>query len=78
VNDDVRKALERRLSRIERDMVRFRRGEVTDDSPLSVALGGSDVAYTDVKAVEGQTFTVTDQVAVLLWGNDLIVLGVIA
>jgi hypothetical protein len=78
MNRDILRDIRDRLARHEREMVRFRRGEVTDDSPLTVALGGSSETYVDVKAVEGTAFVVADQVAVLVWGNDLIVLGVIA
>jgi hypothetical protein len=44
-------------------------------SPLAVALGGSDVPYTDVRSLSA--VDVDDVVDVLVWGNDLLVLGVL-
>lgn len=64
-----------RIQELERGQVRVRLGVVTDDSPLSVALGGSDVPFTDVKAVDGQVLAADDVVVVLTWGRDLLVLG---
>lgn len=63
-----------RLDRLEREKAGVRIGLVTDDSPLAVALGGSDIAYTDVKTVGTWTPMVGQQVAVLRWGQDLLVL----
>lgn len=65
----------RRVGSLERAAIRFRLGEVTDDSPLSLTLGGSDISYTDVQALAGLQLTVGDTVAVLTFGNDLLVLG---
>lgn len=66
-----------RLAKLEREAVRLRRGVVTDDSPLSVALGGSDIAYSDVPRLAGPTVEVDDSVAVLSRGNDLLMAGVL-
>lgn len=77
MNPDVINDLIRRLDKLERTAVRYRAGEITDTSPLSVALGGSDVAYEDVRALAHGP-TVGDQVAALVFGNDLLVLGRIA
>jgi hypothetical protein len=74
VNDQMLRDLLGRVQRLERGSVRVRVGEVTDDSPLAVSLGGADVAYEDVKSVVAG-LTIGDTVAVLLWGGDLIVLG---
>lgn len=73
MNDDVLKDLLRRVTALERTAVRYRAGEVTALAPLDVELGGSGVPYEDVKAVG--LCKVGDQVATLLWGSDLIVLG---
>lgn len=67
--------LQAQLRDLERGQVRYRQGLVTATSPLSVALGGSDVSYTDVAALDGGIFAVNDVVAVLTFGNDLLVLG---
>lgn len=64
-----------RLQNLEADQVRIRLGEVTDDSPLSVALGGNSTPYTSVKALAGVALAVGDLVAVTLFGRDLLVLG---
>jgi hypothetical protein len=63
----------RRLDALDRTRPRLRLGEVIDTSPLDVALGGSDVAYENVKALN--PVRVGDIVAVLVAGNDLLVLG---
>lgn len=76
MNEGVRKNLLSRLGLLERRAVRHRRGEITDTSPLSVSLGGSGTSYVDVKAVGDPTdFTVGQIVSVLVFENDLIVLG---
>lgn len=68
----------RRLNDLERRSIKLRLGVITDTSPLSVALGGSDIAYTDVKRLESYASPVVDDlVAVLLFGNDLLVLGTV-
>lgn len=74
MNDEILRSLQQRLSALERTAVRYRAGEVTDTSPLSVALGGSDVPYEDVRSIEANV-DVGDQVAALVFGNDLVVLG---
>lgn len=73
MNDQTLKDIDRRLKALEQTTVRYRAGEITDTAPLDVALGGSDVAYEDVQAL-GPVAT-GDQVATLVWGNDLLVLG---
>jgi hypothetical protein len=74
MNPDVQRDIMRRLTELERTTVRYRAGEITDTDPLDVALGGSDVPYEDVRAVESGV-TTGDQVATLVFGNDLLVLG---
>lgn len=71
---DALRDLLTRLGRLERYLPRYRQGVVTDDNPLSVALGGSDVSYTSVRTI-APGLAVDDVVAVLVIGNDLIVLG---
>lgn len=62
-----------RVTVIEGVSVRFRTGEITGVNPLDVALGGSSTSYEDVKSLS--LVAVGDTVAVLVWGNDLLVLG---
>lgn len=69
-----RKLVER-IQNLERDATTFRIGVITDDSPLSVAVGGSDVAYTNVKALGGPRLTLGDVVAIAMFGRDLLILG---
>ena len=58
-------------------MVQEREGTVTDDSPLTITLGGAstDVEFVDVPYLASYTPTVSDRVAVLTWGNAILVLG---
>lgn len=56
-------------------MPQVRLGVITDTSPLSVALGGSDTPYTNVKAVAGAGLAVDDVVSVIRFGADLLILG---
>ncbi len=74
---DPRTATEilQRLGDLEGSSIRYRKGVVTAASPLSVVLGGASVPFTDVRAVGGGTFTFGDVVSVLVFGNDLLVLG---
>lgn len=69
----IRELLER-LGALERQSVRYRQGVVTTASPLAVALGGSSVPYSSVKTI-ATGLLVNDVVAVLMFGNDLLVLG---
>lgn len=70
--------IERRLARLEAESVRLRRGLVTQTDPLAVALGGSDVAYADVRTTSGAPFAVGDAICALVRAGELIVLGRIA
>lgn len=78
MNDKLLADLQDRLQRIEQRGARLRIGVVTDDSPLTVALGGVDADgyYTDVKTI-ATGLAADDKVAVLMAGNDLLVLGVV-
>jgi hypothetical protein len=60
-----------------REAVRWRVGVVTDDSPLSVAIGGTAAAnaWIDVRRVSSYTPTPGDVVVVLVRGNDAVVVG---
>lgn len=75
MNPDVQADIERRLKKLEGTTVRYRAGEVSATGPLDVKLGGSDVAYEDVRAIIPGSVSTGAQVAVLVFGNDLIVLG---
>lgn len=73
MNNDVQDDILRRLNAIERSMARVRVGEVTGTGPADVALGGADTSYEEVKSLGPMVSG--DQVATLVWGNDLIALG---
>lgn len=73
MDDRTLTALMNRIEQLERESVRLRLGEITDEAPLSVALGASDVAYEDVKATGPAALG--DVVAALRRGNDIVVLG---
>lgn len=76
MDDQTQRDLIQRVQTLERQAIKYRQGVITDDSPLSVALGGSDTPFTDVKRLDdGATLAVDDLVAVLTFGNDLLVLG---
>jgi len=76
MDDAAIRELLQRLGIIERTAVRYRQGIVTDDNPLAVALGGSDVPFVDLRALA--PVHVGDAVAVLTFGNDALVLGAVA
>lgn len=65
-----------RLDAFKRAMPRFRMGIVIATGPLEVALGGSDSTFTGVRSLAA--VDVDDTVACLTFGNDMLVLGVIA
>ena len=78
MNDEVLKGILQRLAQLERNSVHFRKGVVTATAPLNVKLGGSTVIYTDVRTVSAIRFAelaITDVVACLVSGNQLLVLG---
>ncbi len=67
--------LMRRLGLLERHGVQHSMGVVTSVLPLSVALGGSPISYTAVKATSDMPLSIGDAVSVQTFGNDLIVQG---
>lgn len=75
MDDQTLRNILSRLQALERDTVRYRQGEITDISPLSVALGGSDVPLDAVKALDAHGLEEGDVVAALTWARDLLVLG---
>lgn len=67
--------LARRVAELERRAVTFRQGEITDDSPLSVSLGG-DTAVTGVDQLDSAGPLATgDVVAALQFAGQLLILG---
>lgn len=70
--------IQHRLQALERRTVTVRLGVITATAPLSVALGGSDTAHTNVKAIAGASLAAGDTVAAITFGNDLLILGSIA
>lgn len=75
MNAQMLSDLLRRLGLLERHGVQHRPGVVTSVSPLSVALGGSPISYTAVKATSDMPLSIGDAVSVQTFGNDLIVQG---
>lgn len=71
----VQRSVTDRLRELESAAARFRMGEVTDTTPLTVTLGGSSTAYTDVMCIGANGPKTGDTVACLVFGNDLLVLG---
>lgn len=74
MNDATIRDLLHRLDAIERRQVAVRMGVITDTSPLAVALGGSEDSFA-ARAVQGIPLAVDDVVAVLTFGNDMLILG---
>jgi hypothetical protein len=69
------KTLLNRLAKLERESVRLRKGRVTATVPLTVDLGSSGVPHRDVPVLAGATVALNDIVAVLISGNNIVVLG---
>lgn len=65
--------LEGRIKRVEGAAVFYRTGQVTDTDPLTVSIGGGELA--DVKSVSASALAVDDIVNCLVWGSDMLVLG---
>jgi hypothetical protein len=72
MDDRVNTAIQQRHKHVEDRAVRYREGEITATSPLTITVGG--VPLPNVKTLAGWTPAVGNKVAVLTWGNDLIVL----
>lgn len=72
----VLRDLLQRIRRLETRSARVRYGIVSATGPLAVKLGNADTAYTDVRQLATPSaLVVNDHVAVLVRGNDLLVLG---
>lgn len=72
----ARKQQNERAKAVAQKMPSVRMGTITDTSPLSVVLGGSDPenAYVDVKAL-GTDLSVDDVVPCLLFGHSVLILA---
>lgn len=75
MDDAALRQIMRRLDQLERTSVRTRLGEVTDDSPLTITLGGDDTDIADAPHLADATLDTGDPVAALTAGNGLLVLG---
>jgi hypothetical protein len=62
----------------DRRAVHYRRGTIVALDPLEITLGGSETTYEDVRALDSAGGAVGDEVAVLVWHGDLLVLGTIS
>lgn len=65
---------DRKIKALERTRVRMRQGTVASLTPLTVYIGGSDVAVAAM-GINGDDYTVADRVSILQWGTDLLVVG---
>ena len=74
MDDAALRSLLKRLEALERTTVRARLGEVTDDSPLTVTLGGADTEIASAPTI-ASALTAGDVIAALTYGNALLVLG---
>ena len=75
IGQELIKRFDERFGRLERSQVKYRQGVVETTSPLTVKLGGSDVAVAAVALDSAGALGAGEVVAVLAFGNDLIVLG---
>lgn len=75
MDDAALRSLLKRLEVLERTAVRARLGEVTDDSPLTVTLGGADTEIASAPHLADASLATGDPVAALTYGNALLVLG---
>lgn len=75
---DLARLIDTRISDVERAGVRYRQGVVAAISPLTVKLGGSDVAVQATALESAGPLVVNDVVAVLSFDADLLVIGTIA
>lgn len=76
--NDVVTELLAELHELRRRQVTYRQGVVSTASPLAIKVGGSTVALTGVKRLASYTPVLNDVVAVLAFGNDVLVLGKVA
>lgn len=75
MNDAALRTILKRLEQLERTSVRARLGEVTDDDPLTITLGGADTEIAGAPHLADTPLATGDPVAALTHGNGLLVLG---
>ena len=81
MDDQTLERLMRELKWLRENAAFIREGVVTDDSPLTIALGGVDLVanpdavHPSVTRLASYTPTTNDRVSVLVKGNSLLVLG---
>jgi hypothetical protein len=75
MDDRSTKEILEQFNKLRGESAQIRRGVVSAASPLSVKLGGSDIALTGVRALDGLRLAVNDQIVALKRGNDVIVIG---
>ena len=73
--DPMIRSLLRRLELLERTSGSARLGVVTDDSPLTITLGGSDIEIPDVPTLA--PVRTGDTIVALTYGGGLVVLGAV-
>lgn len=75
MDDKTLEAILRDIQWLKRNACFLRDGEVTDDSPLTITLGGGTIEIASVSRHSSYTPTIGDRVSVLVRGNSLLVLG---
>lgn len=75
MDDRVREELDARITKLERETVRMRKGVVTGINPLDIDLGGSGVSIEGVPLVDGSQPAVNDAISTLVAGNQILALG---
>lgn len=75
MNEKLLHELMGRLDVLDRNAVRLRIGQVTATSPLTVSVGGSATPQAGAHSLTA--LSVGNRVAILVSGNDMLVLGVI-
>lgn len=76
MHDETIESILERLSELERECVRLRKGTVADLGPLDVRLGGAATPYNAMpQLVSGLSVPRSGNIAALIRGNDMLVLG---
>lgn len=75
IGSELARLIDNRISDVERHAVRYRQGVVAGLNPLTVKLGGSDVAVQATRMADVGDLQVNDVVSVLSFDADLLVIG---
>lgn len=75
IGTELARLIDTRISDVERHAVRYRQGVVAGLNPLTVKLGGSDVAVQATRLADVGDLQAGDVVSVLSFDADLLVIG---